>query len=83
MCRHYFTFDEIKDNRVEIPVELSNGTRAKIPLCEDCDWDQAKAEKHMIRLWTLEQDISNAPKQAKTKAIKVFSKLKIIKREYG
>lgn len=54
MCKKFFSFDELKDLKIEMKVELSNGTKTRIPLCKTCDWDLGKAEKHMIKLWSLE-----------------------------
>lgn len=80
LCQHYFTFDEMKDKRVETKVLLSNLTYAKIPHCDTCSWDKDKAQDRMIELWKDEQTLSNATKTAQKAALREFKKLKIIKK---
>jgi len=80
LCQHYFTFDEIKDKRIEVKILLSNLTYGKIPICTSCKWDKDKAEKRMKELWKDEMTISSMKPENKKIALSSIKKLKIVKK---
>ena len=80
MCKHYFTFDERKDKKVEVKVVLNNLTRSKIPICNTCDWDIGKANERMHELWKDEMTLSKAPLASKKAHLKSIKNLKITHR---